>query len=940
MDYWLHRLTDDSRPAPEIPEEPTAERAMPEDLDRVYRALLGLLSLSSAHRKALLRRGLDEGAIHGASYRTLLKTGRAALARELLDRFPARLLATIPGFCMREGARGPYPSFGGTPGLLIPVLDVDGQVVALKVRRDDDDDPRYLYVSSTAHGGPGPGAPVHVPQWKGDVARVRITEGELKADVATALSGVLTISVPGVSAWRGALPVLRTLAPATVVLAFDADAASNPHVARAAQATAEALAAEGREVTVESWDPTLAKGIDDALAADVPIETAVLHAPEPEQGSCLDCLDAPEVKAGRYRATPAGIVWNRPTKDGPVEQVLTNFVARIVTDAVEDDGAEARRRFEIEAQLYGVRKRFYVAAESFAGMGWAAEHLGARAIVYPGLGVRDQARAAVQFLSDGIAERIVYSHSGWRELAGGWAYLHAGGAVGASGAVAGVEVALPDSLGRLELPMPPEAEDLRDAVWASLGLLDVAPAPIAFPLLASVYRAALGGTDFSLHLAGPSGAGKSELAALVQRHFGAGMDARNLPGSWSSTGNALEALAFAAKDAVLVVDDFAPTGAAGDADRIHREADRILRAQGNASGRLRMRADGSLRAVRAPRGLIVSTGEDIPRGQSLRARLLVVEVGPGDVDWEALTASQAAAGEGLCARALSGFLRFVASRYDEVRAQLVACIPELRDAAARSGAHRRTPGIVASLAAGVGAFLVFARSTGALSDSQCSELWGQAWQALGVVARAQGDHQAGADPAHRFVELLRSAIASGRAHVAGPDGNRPDTGEGTWGWRLNSYGSYEPKGDRVGWLEGDALWLDPDAAYAAAQGLGHDVGDRLTVIPQTLRKRLNEGGMLRGIDEQRQRLTLRRSFEGQRREVLHLAAETLTCSLKVPDPMAEADTDRESNAPAWSGFSAAWDGPGTVGQGYCPRQNRPSTCGYAAAGRVGTVFRR
>src|SRR5205807_299305 len=226
-------------------------------------------------------------------------------------------------------------------------------------------------------------------------------------------------------------------------------------------------------------------------ADGVPIETAVRHASEHEQGSCLDRPDGREASCGRYRATPAGLLWNRPTKDGPVEQVLTNFTARIVTDAVEDDGAEARRRFEIEAQLYGVRKRFYVAAEAFAGMGWAAEHLGARAIVYPGLGVRDQARAAVQLLSDGIVERTVYSHSGWRELAGGWAYLHAGGAVVARGAVPGVEVALPDSLGRLELPAPPEPEDLRAAVWASLGLLDVAPPPIAFPLLASVYRAAL-----------------------------------------------------------------------------------------------------------------------------------------------------------------------------------------------------------------------------------------------------------------------------------------------------------------------------------------------------------------------------------------------------------------------------------------------------------------
>ena len=46
---------------------------------------------------------------------------------------------------------------------------------------------------------------------------------------------------------------LRTLAPARVVLAFDADAASNPHVAGAAEATAEALAAEGWEVPRDSF---------------------------------------------------------------------------------------------------------------------------------------------------------------------------------------------------------------------------------------------------------------------------------------------------------------------------------------------------------------------------------------------------------------------------------------------------------------------------------------------------------------------------------------------------------------------------------------------------------------------------------------------------------------------------------------------------------------
>src|SRR5205807_5268138 len=104
-----------------------------------------------------------------------------------------------------------------------------------------------------------------------------------------------------------------------------------------------------------------------------------------------------------------------------------------------------------------------------------------------------------------------------------------------------------------------------------------------------------------------------------------------LPANWSSTGNALEAQAFTAKDALLVVDDFAPQGSAADVQRYHREADRLLRGQGNGAGRQRMKADATLRPAKPPRGLVLSTGEDTPRGQSLRARMLVVEVSPGDL---------------------------------------------------------------------------------------------------------------------------------------------------------------------------------------------------------------------------------------------------------------------------------------------------------------------
>lgn len=878
MEYWLHSsagAADGHTPPAGAPSDPARQRASSQDLDRVYRALLGLLGLSDAHRQALAERGLDAGSIVASEYRSLPRAGRAALARELLQRFPPELLLTVPGIQAREHRGAPYLTIGGPAGLVVPVRDLTGRIAALKVRCDDPKDgPKYLYVSSAARGGPGPGAPVHVPlrSAKANSApQVRVTEGELKADVATLLSGVPTISVPGVSAWRAALPVLADLAPQTVLLAFDADAESNPLVARAGVATARALVLEGYDVVVERWQGLLAKGIDDALAAKLPIQRV---AAGPAEAATSPTEPRRSNGDPGYRSTPDGLFLERQSQSGPARVRLTNFRAHLAADILEDDGADVRRRFEVEARLNGSCRRFTVTAEAFAGMGWVTEQLGARAIVFPGIGVRDQARAAIQYLSGDIPERRVYSHTGWRHLPDGWAYLHAGGAIGSQGPVPGVEVALPGALSLLTLPDPPAGEELAGAIRACLRLADVGPDHITIPLLGAAFRAVMGDIDFAIHLAGPTGAGKSELAALVQQHFGPGLDARHLPGSWSSTANALELLAFSAKDAILVLDDFAPTGDQSDAERAHRGADRVLRAQGNQSGRLRMRADGTLRAAKPPRGLLVSTGEDVPRGQSIRARILTCELGPHDLDWTRITEAQKDAAEGRYGQTLAGFVAWIAPQHDGLLEGVHALVPRLRDRAAQSAAHRRTPHIVGNLAAGWSVFLQFGQAVGAISEADGSRIWGRVWSALGRAASVQAHHQRGGDPAQRFLELLGSALASGRAHLAAVDGGAPPAG-GTWGWRRKAEGEWEPLGDRVGWLaEGGHVYLDSDASYAAAQRLGQEVGDRLGLTPQVLRKRLKEGGCLVSTDLARQVLTVRRMLEGRRRDVLHLSSTT------------------------------------------------------------------
>src|SRR5262249_4363119 len=157
-------------------------------------------------------------------------------------------------------------------------------------------------------------------------------------------------------------------------------------------------------------------------------------------------------------------------------------------------------------------------------------------------------------------------------------------------------------------------------------------------------------------------------------------------------------IAHAAADAVLVVDDFAPHGSVSEVQRYHRDADRLLRAQGNRSGRQRMRADGNLRPAKPPRGLILSTGEDVPRGQSLRARLFVLDIGPGEVNPERLTACQRNGTAGLYAQALAGYARWLAPQFAVVRNRLHEERDNLRDRALADGMHARTPAMIADLA--------------------------------------------------------------------------------------------------------------------------------------------------------------------------------------------------------------------------------------------------
>lgn len=147
---------------------------------------------------------------------------------------------------------------------------------------------RYFWLSSankpqgTASGDP---APIHIAiptsklqQWeRGTLHKARtvwLSEGPLKCDIAADCIeklydplelddiGTTFLALPGVGAWRLALPIMKEMGVEQVNLCFDADAVSNPQVKMHLLECAKTLKEEGLRANLVLWKEEDGKGID------------------------------------------------------------------------------------------------------------------------------------------------------------------------------------------------------------------------------------------------------------------------------------------------------------------------------------------------------------------------------------------------------------------------------------------------------------------------------------------------------------------------------------------------------------------------------------------------------------------------------------------------------------------------------------------------------
>ncbi|MBP7865968.1 MAG: toprim domain-containing protein [Acidobacteria bacterium] len=600
---------------------------------------------------------------------------------------------------------------------------------------------------------------------------------------------------------------------------------------------------------------------------------------------------------GYYTATSTGVWMLREGRDGRVERHrLTNFTALITGRTFFDDGIEWNEQYEITCRCNGRQTIISLPSAQFSSLNWAYR-MGPGAIVSAGLATRDQTRVAIQSLSlRETKENHIFVHTGWTTHKGQEIFLHSSGAIGPTGPVSGVRVELPEALTRYSFQEIPNKEETQISTKKVLHFLESGPPSNLYPLVAGTFRCVLGKVDFGIHLTGRTGSGKSELAARIQSFFGRRMDSRSLPGSWSSTSNFNERYAFLLKDCIFVVDDFAPE-AGTNGVCLHRDAARLFRAIGNHAGRGRLHSDLSIRQARPPRCLVLSTGEDIPNGQSIRARLVLLEMDPppmkGSSERYRISRIWAQCAEdaanGFYENCLTAFIQWVAQNHDRVFEQRARLARGFQRRFLQLGDHLRAPSAFAELASGFRIFLFFAQEFGVITDAESTRLWANAWEVFTSGVTAQADYQRTADPVDKFFELLSAILGSGRAHLAGPRGEMPENFT-PWGWRMEMSG-VRPLGERIGWVEGQNIYLEPSVAYDVIQKLAGD--DRLPLSKETLWRRIRERGFLSSTTPNRG-LKIRRILEGRQRDVLHLSAEKLYAE---QDPRKLPCTSYSTNEP-------------------------------------------
>ena len=814
-------------------------------------------------------RPVSRGGIPGYGEDAGLQVPPSGLTREALaeaKKIPVEFLAKlgITNFNLQ-----------GTPCVKIPFKDENGEEAAVRFRIALEGDDRFRWRKGSK--------PLPYGLWR--LAEIRkagwllLVEGE--SDCWTLwYHGLPALGLPGASTWKAEwVEYLKGLEIYLWQEPDDAGAGLAEKVVRDLPGVKIIRAAK------DAKDPSAIY----LQGKDLPAEIERLKAEAvPGEAILAEKRDAEiaELKGTPYRIDGGRFVWLKQTRDGEVPVRLANFTAEIVGDVTRDDGAERTRIFEIEGRLADGQAlpRISVPAREFMAMNWTAEW-GVQAVIAAGMGAKDRLREAIQLYSQRAKQETVFCHLGWRRLGDEWIYLHAGGAIGAEDVLVDLSFEA-QGLRRYVLTKGDPVEGMR----ASLRLLEIAPPEMVLPLWAAVWRAptaCLVYPSFVLWLYGPTGSFKSTIAALLLSHFGGPFTKDSLPGAWLWSENSLERLVFLGRDIPVVIDDYAPEKHPREAAMIDRRAERIIRQVGNRQARGRLQADLRARPETPPNSLVIATGEQLPLAiGSIAARILPVTFVKEKVDLDRLSQAQDKARS--LPWAMQGFIEWLRPQMNRLAETLPAKFEALRREATVDG-HARLPETVAHLQIGTELGTTYAMELGVMTEAEAEALRSESWRVLLQLAKKHAETLTEERPVLKFLQTLDAIFTQGLGYLADrKEGGRPlsiEVGGHNFGWKDDV-----PRGDLLGWVDQEALYLIPAAAWKAVNEYLRSTGG-FPIRERTLHDLLEREGIL--VPGEDGRHTCKPRIQGITKRVLVLRLHKFLSLLTEPGTSGTGDTNQE-----------------------------------------------
>lgn len=268
-------------PKKEKPSLPSnSELASVYDRNQTYEMMLSMLSLTDKHIDELIQRGLSLEQIKKNGYKSTPVFGFEQMTRNLAEK--GCVIAGVPGFYEKRQGIWSINFKSCCSGILIPYRTVSGLIQAFQIRLDRpfvDEKGRktkYIWLSSVdEEKGTSSKSPAHFVGNPCDEQAVFVTEGALKADIASALSGRTFIAVAGtgcIDSLKEPFEIIKRNGINRVYEALDMDKTENENVKRAAVKLMDLIRRFGFKTKMTKWkwdqnNPQENKGIDDMLLA-------------------------------------------------------------------------------------------------------------------------------------------------------------------------------------------------------------------------------------------------------------------------------------------------------------------------------------------------------------------------------------------------------------------------------------------------------------------------------------------------------------------------------------------------------------------------------------------------------------------------------------------------------------------------------------------------